>query len=210
MKKLTTLLFILSVAISLSAQEAKTVFANIPDSLYPLLTAVNRADFIDFLESNMAAKVKNKLGGESEMTTLSNSYIRIQTTDKSVWEMKLLPVSEEKKIVCIVSTACGPVCDSSIKFFTTDWKELPATEYITLPSADDFFQAPSQEKLNEYNQLKKKADIFLRKAELDKDTNKLTFAYTTPEYMEGDDKKEILTYIQAPLVYEWDGEKFYN
>ena len=34
---------------SLQAQEAKTLFVNIPDSLTPLLTKVNREDCIDFL-----------------------------------------------------------------------------------------------------------------------------------------------------------------
>lgn len=48
-------------------QEAKAVFVSMPDSLSPLLTAVNRADFIDFLDSKMKAKVENRFGGESEM-----------------------------------------------------------------------------------------------------------------------------------------------
>ena len=55
MKKstLTLLLFILGISSSFSvgAQEAKTVFVNIPDSLCPLLSSVNRADCIDFIES---------------------------------------------------------------------------------------------------------------------------------------------------------------
>ena len=53
MKKstLTLLLFILGISSSFSvgAQEAKTVFVNIPDSLCPLLSSVNRADCIDFI-----------------------------------------------------------------------------------------------------------------------------------------------------------------
>ena len=43
----------LFVSTALQAQEAKTLFVNMPDSLSPLLTKVNRADFIDFLESKM-------------------------------------------------------------------------------------------------------------------------------------------------------------
>lgn len=52
----------------LQAQEAKTCFKNMPDSICPLLSAVNRADFIDFLESKMKAEVTNSFGGKSEMT----------------------------------------------------------------------------------------------------------------------------------------------
>ena len=50
----------------LQAQEAKTCFKNMPDSICPLLSAVNRADFIDFLESKMKAEVTNSFGGKSE------------------------------------------------------------------------------------------------------------------------------------------------
>ena len=48
----------------LQAQEAKTCFKNMPDSICPLLSAVNRADFIDFLESKMKAEVTNSFGGK--------------------------------------------------------------------------------------------------------------------------------------------------
>ena len=47
---------------SLQAQEAKTLFVNMPDSLSPLLTKVNRADCVDFLESKMKAQVENRFG----------------------------------------------------------------------------------------------------------------------------------------------------
>ena len=40
----------LFVSTALQAQEAKTLFVNMPDSLSPLLTKVNREDCIDFLD----------------------------------------------------------------------------------------------------------------------------------------------------------------
>ena len=80
-KKLVVFLFVVCMGVgSLSAQLAKTCFTNMPDSLSPLLTAVNRADFIDFLESKMKAEVTNRFGGKSEMTELAPDYIRIQMT----------------------------------------------------------------------------------------------------------------------------------
>ena len=38
------------------AQEARHYFTSMPDSVLPLLTAVNRADCIDFLDSHMRAE----------------------------------------------------------------------------------------------------------------------------------------------------------
>ena len=81
-----------------------------PDSICPLLSAVNRADFIDFLESKMKAEVTNSFGGKSEMTELAPDYIHVKMTPQSSWQMKLLPVNDSTKVVCVVSTVCAPAC----------------------------------------------------------------------------------------------------
>ena len=88
----------------LQAQEAKTCFKNMPDSICPLLSAVNRADFIDFLESKMKAEVTNSFGGKSEMTELSPDYIHVKMTPQSSWQMKLLPINDSTKVICVVAT----------------------------------------------------------------------------------------------------------
>ena len=97
---------------SLQAQEAKTVFVNMPDSLSPLLTKVNREDCIDFLESKMRAQVENRFGKKSEMTDLSKDYIRMQMSPQTTWQMKLLALNDTTNIICTISTACAPACDS--------------------------------------------------------------------------------------------------
>lgn len=62
---------------------------------------------------------------------------------QSTWQMKLLATSDTTQVICTVSTACAPVCDSNIQFYTTDWKELPISDFITaMPAMDDFFETP--------------------------------------------------------------------
>lgn len=190
-------------------QEAKAVFVNMPDSLLPFLTAVNRADCIDFLESNMKAKVENRFGKESEMTDLSKDYIRIQMSPQSTWQMKLLPTSDSTQVVCTVSTACAPVCDSSIQFYTTDWKELPAAGFMAaVPVMDDFFETPDSASAYDYNMARLQADMLLMKADLSATDNTLTFTLTTPEYMEKETADKLKPFIRRPIVYIWKDEKF--
>lgn len=98
---------LLVLPLSLRAQLAKDVFKAMPDSLNLLLTSVNRADFIDFLESKMKAEVTNRFDGKSEMTALTSDYIHIRMTPQSTWEMKLLPLTDSTKVVCTVSTVCA-------------------------------------------------------------------------------------------------------
>ena len=105
--------------VSSQAQEAKTLFINVPDSLCPLLTKVNREDCIDFLSSKMKAQVENRFGQKSEMTDLSKDYIRMQMTPETSWQMKVLALNDTTNVICTVATACAPACDSSIRFYTT-------------------------------------------------------------------------------------------
>lgn len=58
MKKIAGLLIVLCSVLTLQAQDIKSVFIALPDSLSPLLTKVNREDFGDFLASGMKAEVK--------------------------------------------------------------------------------------------------------------------------------------------------------
>ena len=201
MKKstLTLLLFILGISSSFSvgAQEAKTVFVNIPDSLCPLLSSVNRADCIDFIESKMKAQVTNRFGGKSEMTELSPDYVSLQMSDASNWQMKLLPLNDTTKVVCAVSTVCAPACDSHIRFYTTDWKELPATDFLpSVPQMNDFFTS-SDSTDYDFIDARLQADMTLMQAELSKENGTLTFTLTTPEYME----KGWEVYPRLSLMY---------
>lgn len=210
-KKLSIILCLAFIGLgALQAQEAKTCFKNMPDSICPLLSAVNRADFIDFLESKMKAEVTNSFGGKSEMTELSPDYIRVQMTPQSTWQMKLLPVNDSTKVICTVSTVCAPACDSHINFYTTDWKELPAASYLpALPAMDDFIiQAPDTVDVYEYQAARRQADMLLVKTDLSAKDAALTFTFTTPDYMEKEAAEKLKPFIRRPIAYTWNQGKF--
>ena len=65
------------IASSSVAQELtiRDVFRQMPDSLMPYLSTNNRLDFIDFLDSNMKAEVKNQFDGKSEMTVMTDDSL---------------------------------------------------------------------------------------------------------------------------------------
>lgn len=209
--RLVIFLFMICIgAGSLSAQSAKACFIHMPDSLSPLLTAVNRADFIDFLESKMKAEVTNRFGGKSEMTELTSDYIRVQLTSQSSWQMKLLSLNDTTRLICTVSTVCAPACDSHIDFYTTDWKALPSATYLPeLPSMDDFFTSvPDTADIYRYQEVRRQADMLLMKAELSGKDSSLTFVFTTPDYMEKEAAERLRPYLRNSAGYAWKGGRF--
>ena len=136
MKKFLLLLFLSVVGCQLSVVKAQTrirdIYAEAPDSIFPLLTKNNRLDQIDFRENNMKADVKNKFEDHSELLVLNDKYLKLQLSKHCLVEMRLLNDST----FCMVQTDNAPASDSQIRFFDTSWNELPQT--VERPSVDEF------------------------------------------------------------------------
>lgn len=191
------------------AQELRSLFVAMPDSVLPLLTKTNRMDCIDFLDSNMKAEVKNRFNKTSELKVLTKDYLELQLTSQSSVEMKLLPMNDSVKVVCMVHTVCGPVCDSEITFYDTQWKQLPSKNFITLPEVDRFYYLNTNEE--SYATVRKAADMYLMKANLSSEASTLTFIYTTPEYLSKEDREKLELYLRKePIVYQWGEGRFQN
>ena len=204
------LALILCYACGLRSQDLKSLFVALPDSLSPLLTEVNRADFGDFLASNMKAEVKNRFGNISEMTRLTDDYLSVRLTSASTLEMKLLPMNDSVNVVCVVKTYMAPAADSKVSFFTSDWKELPAGDYLQLPLETDFYLSPQTEAgKDSLDNLRSYADMYLLKASLSEKGKTLSFVYTTPEYMDKENSDRLTSCLNMKqLEYEWRDGKF--
>ena len=209
MKKNILLVFLCFFALSAFAQNMKSVFVAMPDSITPLLTKVNKEDCIDFLDSNMKAEVKNRFDGTAEMKVVTEDYTLVQTSEVGTLEMKLLPVNDSTKVICMVKTVCATACDSEIRFYTSDWKEeLDAQAFFKKPKEGDFF-LPNDSVTDESILIRKKADMLLMKASLSKDDASLTFLYTTPDYLNEEDREKLLPYLRKePVVLQWQEGKF--
>lgn len=195
--------------LSVVAQDMKSVFIAMPDSIAPLLTQVNKEDCVDFLDSNMKAEVTNRFGNKAELKVLTDDYALMQTSSVGTLELKLLPVNDSIQVICMVKTMCASACDSRVRFYASDWsKELPVSEFLQYPSADVFFLADSL-MTDEIVLAKKKADMNTLKASLSKDDASLTFVYTTPDYLNKEDREKLLPCLRKePIVLQWGEGKF--
>ena len=214
MKKLLYFILGFTLTASLQAQEVRQAFINMPDSILPILTKVNRADCIDFLDSHMRAIVKNRFDQQSEMTRLTKDYIAMQLSPQSHFEMKLLPVTDSTHIICTIQTICSNACDSRIDFYTDDWVALDKKEFITLPSQSDFVPETIPLQVADtlptpWEVLRNEADILLMQASLADSTSTLTFQYTTPGYMSKPSATQYVPLLKRKSIsYEWKNGKF--
>ena len=132
MKKLLTLLSLLFAATA-SAQSMREVLPTIPDSICRLLTRNNLLDFPDYLDTQMKAEVRNRLGGNSEMKTLTDDYTLIQVSESSTLQFKLLPTSKSKLILAAHTYFLNDsIADSQLSIYDLSWKQLPTEKYLKL------------------------------------------------------------------------------
>lgn len=184
-----------------SQTKAKDVFATAPDSIFPLLTTNNRLDCIDLIENNMKATVKNKLEQKAEMTALTDSYLQIKPSERSVVEIKMLNDS----VFCLINTCLGPAPDSRISFFTRGWKPYETT--FPMPHATDFWASVPDSLARDASFAQhSQEDILLIQISADKESTELTLTIQTSE-LSGKEKEIAQKYVK-PLRYKWNGKDF--
>ena len=156
----------------------RDIYAEAPDSIFPLLTKNNRLDQIDFRENNMQAVVKNKFDDRVELLVLTDKYLKLQLSERCIVEMRLLSDST----FCMVQTFNAPAPDSRICLYDTAWHELSQT--IERPAVDDFLG----EDVDTDIRLALQA-LPLIKASLSEENNSITFELQTSELTKEQRKK---------------------
>lgn len=210
MKKTLLLALVLMIQLLTHAQDIKSLYIAMPDSLSPLLTKVNRADFADFLGSGMKAQVKNRFGQLSEMKQLTADFLLVQVSRTSTLQLKLLPLTDSTRVICCVETFYGPVPDSRIAFYDTSWKQLPSERFIHLPSEDDFYNKPQgTQQADSLHNLRLKADLCLMEFKLSPNQPTLEVCYKTPDYLDSETAQALRPFLhRQPVVYRWTKASF--
>lgn len=142
-KRIIVSLFLMQ-SLGIAAQEMtiREAFKHMPDTIVPYLTENNRLDFVDFIDSNMEAEVTNSLGGKSKMLVMSGQYASILLNDAASLEMCLLPVAEPvdsaSYIICLVRTYGTEIRESTVDFYSLQWRQLDRAAYLKWPDSDTF------------------------------------------------------------------------
>lgn len=216
MRKILTLLF-LTLTTSTYAQTLRQVFTQMPDSIVPLLSSVNRQDGMDYIDNDLPLDVTNKLGNITTISGEKNTYIDINTASKAWTRLILLPSTSADTLVCLIKTiSVDKAKDSQIQFYDTSWKRLNTADFVTLPSRQDFMTWNDSVSEEDRAELMKKIDIELMEISANYEkygeegvaVPTLTFRLHSQAYMNEDERKLVAPYIKESLTMRWNGAKF--
>jgi len=207
--KIILILFLLSLIVrQIHGQTASELFVKFSDPALLSLTVSNRLDLIDLYKAGQNATVKNRFDDSCSIVRMTDNYLQIQT-GKNTMELFLLQMINDTKIIGLIQTVCAPVCDSKLDFYTTSWKKLSASVFITFANKYDFLK----EGINPEDEKVKNAliplDISLMQLHYDPDKQELLQYYTTPDYLSADDKENVMPYLKdAPKQFKWNQMRF--
>ncbi len=206
MRRYITGLVLACLFVWVEAQKMENVFVQMPDELIVQLEEAWRKDLVGLYKSGKPARLENTMSGQSVLLTLTDQYLKLQLTEHCFIELRLLPLINNTYIICMVKTVFGPVADSSVSFYTSEWQPLPS-EGIFVPVAATWFRREDldEKALDELIGL----DMFLVRYSLSEEHATLTAEYTTPQYLDDDNRQIVEKFLKTePKMYEWKSGRF--
>ena len=187
----------------------KEVFITMTDSLTPYLSQNNKLDLIDFMESDMEAKVTNSLNGTSRMDTLNDQFLSLTLNEASKVQMRLLPVIEPvdsmQQIICLVRTIGVKGQESTVSFYSCSWHPLQLSINDVF-SPDDILVQPASMSDERFRELKTMLLPFMFWATLSESEDVITIRLSE-QYLSTNDFEEIQT-IKTLIKLKWNGRLF--
>ena len=202
-------IFLMIASLPVKAQSLRDLFVEMPDSVLSILTKVNRADFGDFLDSDMQAIVKNRLGKKSEMKMMTADYLLLELTKASKLAMKYLTVDDSTRVICVAKTYLSPVPDTQLLFYNEQWEMLPTSRFISLPKEEDYYRSLEHSEENTLPSALPSSGLLLQEAVLNSKEDELVFKYTSLSYIEKKEAETLKTKLKRKqIVYKWENGKF--
>lgn len=205
MKRRCIIIVLVFAITAVRAADLRTLFIDMPDSIMPTLTRSDRMDFLDYMDSGMKARVRNKLGGESVMTSFSDQCLAVVTSQSGRLEMALFPRKNGTNVICIIKTVTARYDDSRLLFYNEDWTPIDGKSLIELPQLDDYLTKESL-KNDSLDVFKKQSMLRLQSVTATDGT--LEFRYTSLQDLGGDSEHYKSWFKPEPLRYMWTGKKF--
>lgn len=202
MKILLGLLIFIST--SAFSQKIDDVFKTMPNSILPGLSEGNRTMF---LVDTGKTVIPYPLG-EIEKLAYSPNFLKMKTSEIGTTQIKLLPLINDTQIICVIKTVCGNACDSNIKFYSTDWKELDANTLLPRISAESFLDE-SKKDTDNYKFAVSLPDIYPISAEFENGSNTLILKLDFKKYLSNEQLAEIKPFIKSEtLTLNWNNTSF--
>lgn len=209
MKKLLVFVAALCASASINAKSLRELWVSMPDSLAPALNHNMRIEFADLQDMGVKPEVKNLLGENAEMDTLTTDFMQLASSPASTLQIKLLPYEGNDSILCMVRTFAAPEKESEVSFYNQHWERMPNQLFFdkNVETLEGYLLAkPDTMSEEKYQGLISAIEPRMFYANLSQKDNSIVFQLSLPLV-----SKEEKTQLNALLMQrklKWNGKTF--
>lgn len=205
MKRIIYTFSLLLIALAAQAQNMAPLVIAMPDELLIGVTLDQRKQLIAPEKDTAETVIVNAMGDTVERLEFTDDFIALQTSKVGTLQVKLLSLVNNSQIIGVITTVCGPACDSRINFYTTDWNPLGQSDLFPQINKDLFLKSnidrTSDDFLNAYASL----DMTPVKLNFSADNKNVTATYDIQNYLSKEDYERLKPFLkESPQVYTWD------
>lgn len=212
MKKIIPILFLSIISITnVYSQDITEAFLSMPDDIITGLDAELRDRLVADPEDTIIAKVETPIYDNVKRLAISDNFISVRTSNIGNTQIKILPLINNSKIICVIKTVCDDICDSDVSFYTTDWEPISKSKLI--PSKEvlinRFLKENSETNTIEYKNAIASIDMLPIKFSLSAEEPNITASFDMKSYLSKDDYKLLQPYLkEEPIILIWDKASF--
>ncbi|NDV77928.1 DUF3256 family protein [Dysgonomonas sp. 511] len=209
MKRIIAIIVLIYSFVSLSAQDISEVVTTMPGDIVLGLDAGMKDILLSRPGDTLQVEVEREVPGSVKRLAMTSDFIHLKTSDAGTTQIKLLPLINDSKIICVVKTVCGGVCDSRIAFYTTKWTPIAEGNLFRPVTRDEFVRADADRNSQGFKNAYAALDMDPIKMKLSPDKLSLTIEYDIEGYLPEEDYKEIKPFLkEEPIVLNWDKISF--
>lgn len=206
MKKAILSIILLSVCLfKAEAQDnISTVFLSLPDAVVSGLDFEAKNKLLADPSDTAQVSASAKLYDEVKRLAITTDYIYLQTSSVATVQIKLLPLINESKIVCVIHTVGNKVSDSRISFYTSKWVSIeqglfPKNTY------EWFIKSDVDKNSQDYKNAVTALDMNPMKYTISPTDSSVSVEYEIQNYLSEDDYKKLEPFLtKQPKVFSWD------
>lgn len=202
MRKLLFGLCLAAMPITMMAQQVCKMWVNMPTSVAGALEKSGRQELLDLKQMKKAATIAGPLGERCSIDTLTADFLSVRMNDVYTLQMKMLPTSSGDSLLCLVQTYAGPQPESSISFYSPDWKALSMPQM----HLDVDLQRPDTMSEDDFNKLQALFDPKLVAFSLSPSSAELVVTLSPAAISE--ERKANIKRLNLQNKLNWNGKTF--
>ena len=202
MKRFLFGLCLAAMPLTMMAQQVCKMWVNMPVSVAGALEKSGRQELLDLKQMKKAATIAGPLGERCSIDTLTADFLSARMNEVYTLQMKMLPTSSGDSLLCLVQTYAGSQPESSISFYSPDWKALSMPQM----HLDVDLQRPDTMSEDDFNKLQALFDPKLVSFSLSPSSAELVVALSPAAISE--EGKANIKRLNLQNKLNWDGKTF--